>query len=279
MARQRRAFDLYFKRSYSHPRIPTALTSKVVPLGLSYPLYPDSFDDLESERVRAFARCSSPSNAPQSREMPLFRPTPANMYSPPVEGLPPKVLFVTRTWDPFDHPDRSEEKARQRIRLNETRARCLEALRREFGGDFFGGFERTDYAVRNYTELLLHDDEVSQKENYVKMLGVYPICVSTEGLHRSIGWKMGEYVAFSKAIVSERLSYEIPGEFQEGQNFLGFDTAEECVDAARKLFSDASLRVQMMDNNDKYYQKYVEPSRAIRRTLDIGISGREEGCS
>jgi hypothetical protein len=266
--------DSYFKRSYSRPRIPDSVTSKVFPLGLNYAIYPDCFDALESARVRAFAQGSSPLNAPDSRGMPLFRPTPANMHSAPVETLPPKVLFMTRAWDPSDRADRSDEKVRERIRVNETRASCLEALRREFGDDFLGGFERTDYAVRNYRELLLPDDEISLKQNYVKLLGAYPICVSTTGLHRSIPWKMGEYVAFSKAIVSERLSYELPGDFEEGQNFLGFDTAEECVDAARKLFADGDLRGQIMKNNFNYYLKYVEPSHEIQRTLNIGMLGK-----
>jgi hypothetical protein len=270
--------DFYFKRSYSRPRIPAHVASKILPLGLNYPLFPDSYDALESERVRAFARCTSRLNAPESPGMAPFRPTPANMHSLPADALPPKVLFMTRAWDPFDHPDRPDEKSRERIRVNETRASCIEALRREFGSDFLGGFERTDYAVRNYGELLLHDDEISLKENYVKLLEAYPICVSTEGLHRSIGWKMGEYVAFSKSIVSERLTHELPGEFQEGQNFLGFDTADECVDTARRLFSDAGLRVQIMKNNYNYYKQYVEPSQVVRRTLKIGISGRREGC-
>ena len=54
---------------------------------------------------------------------------------------------------------------------------------------------------------------------------------------------MGEYVAFSKAIVAERLTYETTGRVSgQGRDYLGFDTVEGCVDAVRKLFSDAGLR-------------------------------------
>jgi hypothetical protein len=267
--------DCYFKRSYSRPRIPESVTSKVFPLGLNYPLYSDEVDALESERIRAFARGSILLNRPDARRMPSFRPTPVNMHCAPLETLPPKVLFMTRAWDPFDHEDRSDDKAKERILLNETRANCLEALKREFGEDFLGGFARTEYAVRNYKELLLPDDEISQKENYVRLLRTYPICVSTKGLHRSIGWNMGEYVAFSKAIVSERLSYEIPGEFSEGQNYLGFKTTEGCVNATRALFEDAGLRAHIMRNNCKYYNQYIEPKISIRRTLSIAESRQQ----
>jgi len=272
------AVDCYFKRSYSRSRIPDSLTSKVFPLGLDYALYPDTFDDLESERIRVFARGSTPLNTSFGRRVSSFRPTPANMHSAPVEALPPKILFMTRAWDPFDHDERSDEKANQRMRVNETRASCLEALRREFGDDFLGGFERTDYAVSNYRELLLQDDEVSLKENYVKLLGACPICVSTQGLHGSIGWKMGEYVAFSKAIVSERMCYEIPGDFKEGQNYLAFDTAEGCVDATRALFADAGLRAHIMKNNYDYYNNFSAPKTVIQRTLSIGMVKRPTGC-
>jgi hypothetical protein len=263
--------DYYFKRSYARLRVPDAVANKVLPLGLNYPLYPDSVDDLGTERARAFKQGSSPLNAPEGRGVRSFRSTPANMDSAPMTALPPKVLFITRAWDPFDHKERSDEKTKERIRLNETRASCLGALRQEFGDDFFGGFERTDYAVRNYRELLLQDDEISLKENYIKLLATYPICVSTNGLHRSIGWKMGEYVAFSRAILSERLCHEIPGDFRDGQNYLGFDTARGCVDAARALFADAASRAQIMENNYNYYNEYVEAKMSIQRTLNIGL--------
>ena len=180
---------------------------------------------------------------------------------------------MTRAWDPFDHPDRSAEKAGERIRLNEIRASCVEALRREFGDDFFGGFERTEYASKNYREFLLPDDACSRKENYAKLLGAYPICVTTRGLHGSIGWKLGEYLAFSKAIVSERISHELPGEFAEGRNFLGFDNTDECVTATRQLFADAGLRSRMMLQNRFYYSNHVEPAAAIRASLDLAIPG------
>ena len=267
--------DCYFKRSYSRLRIADTVASKVFPLGLNYPLFPESVGVLETDRHRAFARGPGPWDALDGAEKAPFRPTPANMRSAPMDRLSPKVLFMTRSWDPFDREDRSDEKVNERIRINETRASCLRTLKKEFGDDFFGGFERTDYAMRNYPELLLHDDEISLKENYLKLLRVFPICVSTTGLHGSVGWKMGEYVAFSKAIVSERIGHDIPGDFNEGENYLGFDSVEECVSAARVLFANAALRAHIMNNNHNYYNKYVEPETVIWRTLDLGMSRRQ----
>jgi hypothetical protein len=260
--------DCYFKRSYARPKIPASLVNKVFPLGFNYELYPGDPDDFESQRRHAFKQDRD------GAQPPPFRPTPETMYSAPEESLPPQVLFMTRAWDPFDNSERPDEKIKERVRLNETRARIIELLRQEFGDDFLGGFSHTDYAVRNYGPMLLPDAEISAKENYVRVLGSYPICVATAGLHGSIGWKMGEYVAFSRAIVSETMTCQVPGDFKEGRNYLRFDTAERCVDAARELFSDAGMRRRIMKANHEYYLSRLKPEAMIKMTLEIGLSER-----
>jgi hypothetical protein len=83
---------------------------------------------------------------------------------------------------------------------------------------------------------------------------------------------MGEYVAFSKAIVSERMTYQVPGDFKEGQNYLSFDTAERCVEAARELFSNAGMRRRMMQANHEYYLSCLKPEAMVKITLEIGLS-------
>lgn len=257
--------DCYFKRSYEPSQVPDTLKGKVFPLSLNYEVYPDEFDDFELQRCSALQQNSI---APQ---MPLFRPTLENMHAPPdpqVKG----VLFMTRAWDPFDDPDRSQEKITERILINETRARCIELLKEQFGSCFLGGFLHTDYAARNYQSALLQDNEDSTKENYIKLLRDHAVCVATTGLHGSIGWKMGEYVAFSRAIVSERLNYQIPGEFKPGQNYLEFSEPKQCVEAVDKLLSNADLRYGMMKANHLYYLTFLKPDRIIRRTLDLGLS-------
>src|SRR5262249_14728323 len=158
--------------------------------------------------------------------------------------------------------------------VNNARARCIELLRREFGNRFLGGFIHTDFAARNYPGALLPDNAVSAKENYLKLLRAFPICVATTGLHGSIGWKMGEYVAFSRAIASERLNYEVPGNFMTGQNYLEFTGPEACVNAVHQLFSDGALRYAMMRNNYEYYLASLKPDTMVSRCIEIGLSQR-----
>lgn len=266
-----REVSFYFKRSYADHEIPEPFKAKVYPLGFNYLLYPSGLDDLEAQRSLALGD-SSPWGYSQGRALPSFRPTPENMQSAPEDVVPPKILFMTRAWEPFDHPERTKEKISERISINETRARCMELLREEFGSSFFGGFLPTDYAAANYGTVLLPDREIADKENYLRLLGAHSICVATTGLHGSIGWKMGEYVAFSKAIVSERLIHRVPGDFEPGRNYLEFDSPERCAETVRELFSNAASRRRMMKRNHEYYRSYLRPEALIERTLDIGLA-------
>lgn|SRR5882724_457537 len=263
--------DYYFKRSYAESTIPDTLKPKVFPLGLNYMVFNVTAGRFEKERLSEFQ--------PQSRtaDPPLFQPTVENMQAVPNGRAEAEVLFMTRAWDPFDHPERTREKIEERIWINETRAKCIQLLRKEFGPRFMGGLQHTDYAVRNFRDALLPSDQSSAQVNYIRLLSLYPICVATTGLHRSIGWKLGEYVAFSRAIVTERLYSEVPGDFQSGLNYLEFGAPEFCLNAVHRLLSDPDLRLRMMQANHEYYLAYLKPDVMIRRTLQLALTHQAAG--
>ena len=194
------------------------------------------------------------------------------MESLPDYDSPPKILFMVGAWDPYDHPDRLKEKVEEREYINKTRANCIRLLKDEFGSDFYGGFIHTDFAVKHYRDLLLPDNTQSSKINYVDRVKSYSICVATTVLHGSIGWKFAEYVAFSKAILSEKLNYEVLGNLEKGRNYLAFSSPEECVERAKQLCSDRELRNYLMTNNSRYYQSYLKPDSLILNTMLTALS-------
>jgi hypothetical protein len=95
--------------------------------------------------------------------------------------------------------------------------------------------------------------------------------VATTGLHGSTGWKLAEYVAFAKAIVSERLVYEVPGAFAPGRNYIEFTSPEECLNGAVRLIEDGALRQQLMQNNAAYYRDYLRPDALVRNALQTAL--------
>jgi hypothetical protein len=188
------------------------------------------------------------------------------MESKPDLNAPPKVLFQVAAYDPFDDPNRSQDKIDERMCINEMRARCIRILKKELGDRFSGGFIASPYSLEHYAELSVPDGPAAQ-EQYLETLRSVPICVATTGLHGSTGWKFAEYVAFAKAILSEPLLYDVPPPFAEGRNYVAFTTAQECLSGAVKLIEDASLRRELMRNNTVYYRSQLRPDALIRSAL------------
>ena len=276
--------DLYFKRSYAWEAIPPALRAKVHPYGLNYAVHADGRDVFEmgrrlfferdaAKRIKMLARLTL-SGFAMSAVAPGFRATVGEMSAPPDRAQPPRVLFMARAWDPTDDPARPAEKAEQRRQINEARAECVRLLRKEFGPAFTGGFRHTPYALTHHKDVLLADDRLSTKENYIRLLREHSIGVATTGLHESIGWKLAEYVAFSKAIAAERLCFEVPGKFAVGENYLEFDSPEQCVEQTLRLFADHGLREAMMERNQRYYEDWLRPDVLMLRTLRMAMPGR-----
>jgi hypothetical protein len=266
--------DLYFKRSYA-PQVVSQLgdaAAKVRPLGLNYAVFPDHADWNALRRAIALL---SPGRE-QLRELARALNVGDKFFHTPrvsqTEALPdydaePRVLFMVTTWDPVDDPSRPASEVDDRRVINETRADCIRRLRAEFGERFFGGFRHTPVAVRDYPDVLVPDAKLSSSGRYLATMRKFPICVATTGLHGSIGWKFAEYIAYSKAIISERLQYSVTGDLAEHVNYLPFDSPAECVEAAGRLCEDRELRNSIMSANCRYYYQHMRPDTLVLKTL------------
>ena len=173
---------------------------------------------------------------------------------------------MCRTW--LSGPSDSDYSRADCEAVNEMRAACIRAARAEFGDRFYGGFAIDDFTRREYGDCLLPDQEASERRAFLARVRDSAVCVATTGLHGSIGWKMAEYVAASRAIVSEPLRYEVPGGFAAGRNFLEFTSLESFIASVERLLRDVSLREDMMRANWEYYWRWVRPDAQVMRTLE-----------
>lgn len=277
--------EAYFKRSYNSQS--HGATEKIHPLGLNYQVYGPH--DFRHRRIIWLLRELRPSNARRvlgqvAHLAPLVSAVAwrlsalsganameggcaGSMIGAP-EAAPqisawPTVLCFARTWDPSLVAGWRE--------LNETRAGCIRALRKEFGPKFIGGLAPSPDALRDYPDCVV-DPAVVRKSAYLAAMKSSDVCVTTRGLRGSNGWRLAEYVAASRAIVTERLLYEVPGSFTDGQNYLGFDTADQCVSNVRRLVDHPEMRLSMMHANHDYYQRHVRPDALVLRSLETALS-------
>jgi len=250
------ASDYYFKRSFSTIRNADTFTldevAKMRPLGMNYLV---SCQNNPYNRGGGYRRIFF-----------LMRGDKPNSYftqdkfetEPEYKSRDIKVLFFTRLWD----LDINNAEA-----LNEQRIRIIRALKKQYKDNFLGGIRASDLAMK-YAPDLIVSKRVTERSNYLKLLRDADICIGTLGLHQSTGWKTAEYVAASKAIINEKMVYEVPGSFDEGANYLPFSNEEECCECVEKLMSDPVLIYEMKRNNQDYYNRYLMPSVMIKNTLD-----------
>ncbi len=171
------------------------------------------------------------------------------------------ILFLTRLWDPANV--RSEEKKAFRQQLNNTRIDTVKLLRKkQFSGRLLAGMEDTPLAREICPELIV-PRSTTGKKNYLHQLSKADICIATSGLENTIGWRIAEYVAFSKAIVSEPFNVAVP-EFYEGEHYSPFTT--DIIDKVDALLYNRKY-LQMQEHNYAYYQKYMEPVTMFNRFI------------
>ena len=256
--------DFYFRRSYSlekNRELIQGYENKMYPLGLYFRVtHKDS--PLREPRWKELLKILI-GKAPLSYFVPeVFLGTPQEDT-----GRTPKILFMTQLWD--DHiPDFSDAENAERTYINQMRIDIIRALQQRYPNTFVGGLNNCELS-RTWAPDLIMPKKYTERRQYLKLMHSSDICIGSMGLFESIGGKTGEYVAAAKAIVNERLHYTVTGDFEEGKNYLSFETVEQCLDAVQKLVENPQLRVNMMRANAAYYQNYLRPDVLVKNTLDL----------
>jgi hypothetical protein len=272
--------DFYFKRSYrtsTHGK----MSKKIRPLGLNYPVFGGSdgsmkrafwaFREDGTSSLKSKARNLIDSNRFLSGILSDKNSGRNILDSRSFEGFPrhqkePPVLFLARAWDPQEIKNLSAERIAERHYINNMRASCIRGLRKEFGHSFLGGFAASTFAQAYYPDCVV-DVRVTQKSKYLLAVRKAGICIATMGLDKSNGWKLAEYIANAKAIVTEELHFEVTGNFEVGRNYLAFQSAEQCVEGAVRLYEHPDQCYRMRMNNYAYYHQYLRPDILVWNTL------------
>ena len=263
----RRTFkaDFYFKRSFD-PRMQEYRPEncEVYPLGLNYNVQPDKNMFLYTETLRDKIKYLTKTNKflKGISKKSFFYAKDFEYY--PVKPKQNRILFLTRLWSPEEA--RSERSREFRTQLNTTRINCIEACKKSYGDLFTGGLFMESYAKKNYPSMLM-PGSLTNKAGFLQTVKDHSICITTTGLHNSIGWKLAEYVAASRAIVTEPLNFGLPGNFSRGSNYFEFETPEELLTQVNLLLSNPDQIIATMNNNYYYYNNFVRPERLILNTL------------
>ncbi|MDO4801914.1 MAG: hypothetical protein Q4A15_07080 [Prevotellaceae bacterium] len=182
-----------------------------------------------------------------------------------------RILFLTRLWSSNTEDPKRKEFLRE---INETRIGLIRALRKRYGAHFCGGLRKSDLAMQLAPDLIV-TYRMSNRRNFLRLLHEHDICIASTGLHNSIGWKLAEYVAASKAIVSERLHYEVTGDFGPNKNYLEYWDVSQALFAVERLMSNPEQVYRMKLENWRYYMECLRPDAIVWNALKIAAGGLE----
>jgi hypothetical protein len=173
-----------------------------------------------------------------------------------LNGAQNRVLFQTRAFNPESSAFPEDTQA-----ITEERAQYIRALKAALGDQFVGGFVPDAYARQHYPDCVA--PEKLGQHAYMQLVKSCRICIYSRGLRDSPANKLGEYLAGSRCIVSQRFKTELSTPLEEGRDVLFFDTAEELVEKCRLLLNDEELQQRLSTGARTYYQQHVKPRQRV----------------
>lgn len=188
-----------------------------------------------------------------------------------------KIIFMARLWDtnqillndtlPKEVYNYRVYMLEERAQINKSRVEIMRKLKAEYGSNFIGGVYQDSFS-ETYCPDLIVSKALTRKKAYLDQMKKADICIGTMGLHRSIGWKIGEYIAAARAIVAERFEYIVPGNFDDGKHYIPYDTVDECCKAVADLYENPELVYEMKKANEEYYLNYLKVDRQLLNAFE-----------
>jgi hypothetical protein len=261
-----RSSDVYFKRSYWPAAVAErAESNRILPLGLNYAGRHPQTPWAPARAVGGRLLAAFWKNRGQwRRELDRFRQFAASPVIPAFErnaDVPAEsaIIFQPRLWEPGSTDDNVEE-------INRLRVEIVRLLKKHLGRRFAGGLVPTPYAKAVAPDLV-SGSPVSRPE-YVRFSLRFAIGINSRGLHHSIPFKMGEYLAGSFCILSDPMRNELPQPLREGREYLLYRTAEECAAVCERLLQNPGEVKERRRAAWLYYNESVRPERLWGRRLE-----------
>jgi len=270
-----RLADVVWKRSFLAPE-----ERKVLPFGFNLPCTSGH------ERVTSYlvpSLIAGVRSEPRRRRLRLKRaiaswmrlrdgsayPKREEYESDPVEGRG-YVVFQVHAWDPDAAEIESSSEREDRLQVNEQRAEIIRRCREEFGPIFVGGFVPSPTAIEQYPDLV--SQRASDRDSYLEVVKKSDVGLASRGLHKSNPFKIPEYLAASRPIVTEELAFDVPSPLEERVNVITYQDPDGAVAACRHVLDSPELRHAMRVANHRYWLEEGRPATLIKKRLEASLA-------
>lgn len=120
---------------------------------------------------------------------------------------------------------------------------------------------------KSYKDVITHV-YVKPKE-YIEKIKRSAIVFNTPAVWGCHGWKLGEYLALGKAIISTPFLNEMPEPMQHGLNIHFIKHESELNEAVELLLFDKYYRKKLENGAKEYYKKWIEPTALVQKLIMI----------
>ena len=132
-------------------------------------------------------------------------------------------------------------------------------------------FEGGLLAKSKHPELKTYSDVITANyvlpNEYLNKVKKSAIVFNTPAVWGCLGWKLGEFLAMGKAIISTPLHNEMPYQLEHGKNIHFVNTESEIKVAVERIQNDLSYRRKLEMGAKAYFDAYLAPEVIIKRLI------------
>lgn len=158
---------------------------------------------------------------------------------------------------------KSDEWNRNDETVNLTRARFIRAVKSINDLQFEGGLvsHRKDYAANLFDDCLTHSYSANK---YLQLSKRSAFVFNTPAYWGCHGWKLGEYMAMGKAILSTRLHNALPAPLVHGFHIhIIENTIDSISDGIQYMYTHPDYCQELGENIHNYWEQYGSPLASL----------------
>ncbi len=184
----------------------------------------------------------------------------------PGESAQDYVFFASRLW--AKEPE-----------TNQQRANFVRACRSIQGLTTEGGFvPRRTRDVPGFDDVTV--GRTYSLREYLDRVQRSCVAFNTPAVAGCHGWKLAEFLALGKAIISTPISRALPATLEHRVHVHLVDgSVRSIVDALKEIRSDEAYRRHLEYNARSYYREYLSPEKVIEKILGIARGLIESGIA
>jgi hypothetical protein len=136
--------------------------------------------------------------------------------------------------------------------------------------EFEGGFSKRRFGYHAGLEQV-SATKLYNSKSYLRAQVKGKMAINTPAVHGCLGWKLGEYFALGRAVVSLPISNLFPVPIEHGKHIHFFENEETVDEEIKKLRLDVGYLQYLQKNTNEYYNQYLRPDVVINRMNDMAF--------